>query len=104
MAEDADPALTKALIDALVRRETRAVRVKRWLHIPLVGRGGTGHVHRESTVLVPQYVVRENPSVLRTLTEYTGEDFGYDKRAWEQWYQTQVRSKAGNRDYREKTY
>jgi hypothetical protein len=105
MAEDPDPALTKALIDALVRKGTRYQRVYRyreWVH---PGRGpgkGIGYTGRWESAFVPHHFPIPNRSVLQTLVDYTGEDFGYDKRAWEQWYQRKVRSTTGNRDYGQK--
>jgi hypothetical protein len=85
--EAPDPALANALIKALTVETTRVAPAEYWHYTPLVGPGGTGYVYRERRVYARVRVPLLNASSLKALTEYSGEDYGYDQAAWKNWYQ-----------------
>lgn len=87
MTEEPDPALTNALINTLVVIETGRV----WVGGSKSRRGFSGstgsHAYWWRGGYVPVQQRLSNPQALKTLTEYTGEDYGYDQQAWKRWYQ-----------------
>jgi hypothetical protein len=93
--EAADPALTNALINALVVKRIRLVPIKSWSYVPRAARGPGYHYHEDLKYFRVEYPVRQR-EVLKTLVEYAGDDYGYDQHAWRKWYQS--RKSAFRRD------
>jgi len=91
MVEEPDPALTHALIDALVCEGTRHVPVVVWAYAYWRKPGGGHGSHYERRVVDRQVPIGiQNPQALRALKEYTGKDHGYDKEKWRVWYRREV--------------
>ncbi len=90
-SEPPDPALTTALIDALVLTGWRFDRV--WWEGPPQGTGqGAGERGWQGGSSVYQRIVRVqfpilNEKAFQALVEYTGEDYGFDQIAWRKWYE-----------------
>lgn len=91
VVEEPDPALTNGLINALIvsRSKVIAVDYGRYYFGPGAGPGTgimSGFDGRRAYVRA-HYAVR-NAQALKALTEYTDENYGYDRDAWRRWYQT----------------
>lgn len=89
--DEPDPDLTHALINALVLKGTKYVPVDHWrecwYHNPVgVGKGVAWRGQTVTTLVRLRFPIA-NRQVLRTLVEYTGQDYGYDQAAWKKWYQ-----------------
>ena len=74
-----------------------------WLPPQLQGLAATGQLPYGAIVIPPANQPRttrtvtikaevKNAEVLAALKKITGQDFGYNKRAWEAWWQTQASS------------
>ena len=89
--DEPDPALTNALINALVLKGTKDIpMIYRRYYGSFQPRVGGYHASSGSVserVYVPVHFPLPNPKVLETLVEYTGENYGYDQNAWKRWYQ-----------------
>lgn len=97
MADTPDPVLTKALIDAIIEVKKTYTEYLTYHERFYNGGGGwpfgyEGWSERHS---VPIYYGVPNRDILYTLIEYTGQDFGYDKRRWYDWYNKEVRRNTG---------
>ena len=51
------------------------------------GGGGGGLAMNQKPKIIPHYV--QNQGVLDALVAITGQNFGYDERAWRTWYRNQ---------------